>query len=68
MAKTIEEAAYNVLRSAFPDECVELRDALGLSGECGWDGETMPPGRVCIACCERMASAVARAFGEREGE
>ena len=67
MAKTIEDAVYAILEASDPYECSELRAALGL-GECGWDGGTMPPGRVCIACCERMASAVARAFGEREGE
>lgn len=65
---TIEDAVYAILETSDPDECVELRDALGLTGECGWDGETMPPGSVCIACCDRMARAVARAFGEREGE
>lgn len=68
MAKTIEDAVYAVLESSYPDECVELRAALGLSVECGWDGETMPPGRVCIACCERMARAVARAFDARKGK
>lgn len=68
MANTIEDAVYAVLESSDPDECCELRDALGLVGECGWDGETLPPGSVCIACCGRMARVIAEAFEERKAE
>lgn len=65
---TIEEAVYSLLETSDPDECVELRDALGLTGECGWDGETMPPGKVCIACCDRMAREIAWAFDAIKGK
>lgn len=68
MAKTIEDAVYYVLVTSYPEECVELRAALGLAGDCRCGGEIMPPGYVCIACCRTMARAIARAFGEREGE
>lgn len=68
MAKTIEDAVYDILETTYPDECVELRDALGLAGDCGWDGEIMPPDHVCAACCDRMARAIAGAFDGRKGE
>lgn len=67
MAKTIEDAVYAILEASDPYECSELRAALGL-GECGWDGGTMPPGKVCIACCDRMAREIAWAFDARKGK
>lgn len=67
MAKTIEDAVYDIINASDPDECAELRAALG-QGDCGWDGETLPPIRDCIACCDRMARAIAGAFDGGKGE